>query len=116
MSVLPSFGQTLTSSCCFGGSDFRGWICDRWNSITGVVEISIFPGGTEGEKTWPVATGVSVNPGLVPGHSGVDSWEQGFTTFTSIAGDPCKDPPAALLAHEWTAQVALCGRRSVRKG
>ena len=50
---------------------------------------------------------MAVDPGLIPGHSGVDSWEIRLGTSSSKTDDSRLDPATVLLAHHRTAGVSL---------
>lgn len=50
---------------------------------------------------------LAVDPGLVLGHSGVDSWEFSLSTADSKADHSGLDPPGAIFNHHGAARVAL---------
>ena len=77
-----------------------GW--RRWQASTADAEVTVRSCGREGDKARLAAGDLAVDPGLILGHSGVDSWEIRFGTTISKTYDSPQDPAAALLAHQRT--------------
>ena len=57
----------------------------------------------EGDEARLVAADPAVDPGLVLGHSGVDSWEAGLGTASSKTHHSNLEPPGAAFTHLWAA-------------
>ena len=95
-----------TSSISSSYSDDR-----RWQARTGVAAVSIQPTGGELDKAWLIRFDVGVDPGLVTGHSGVDSRQIWPSTAKTETNDSRLNPDGALLVHHWTSWVTLRRRR-----
>lgn len=82
----------------------------RRETRTGVAAVSIQPTGGKLDKAWLIRADVGVDPGLVTGHSGVDSWQTRPSTAITKTDNTRLDPDGALLTHHWTSRVSLRGR------
>ena len=79
----------------------------RGQTRTGVAAVSIQPTGVELDEAWLIRADVGVDPGLVIGHSGVDSWQIGPSAARTKTNDSRLDPDGALLVHHRTSWVTL---------
>lgn len=70
-----------------------------WQTSTGDTEVAVSPSGREGDEAWLVAGDMTVDPGLILGHSGVDSWDIRLGTTDSKTHNSLLDPETVLLAH-----------------
>lgn len=57
----------------------------------------------ENAEAWLVGADLLVDPGLVVGHSGVDSRELGQPTATAKTHNPTLDPPCVIFGHQRAA-------------
>lgn len=80
---------------------------DGWQTRTLDTEVAVSPTGSEGDEARLVAGDLAVDPGLIPGHSGVDSREVGQGTTLSKTHDSLLDPDTVLLAHQRAARIPL---------
>ena len=83
----------------------------RRQARTGVAAVSIQPTGGELDKAWLIRLDVGVDPGLVSGHSGVDSRQTWPSTAKTKTNDSRLDPDGALLVDHWASWVTLRRRR-----
>lgn len=65
----------------------------------------------EGDVSRQVFQDLAVDPGLVLGHSGVDSWELWIPASPGKAHHSGLDPPAAVQGHQRAAGVLLLNQR-----
>lgn len=78
-----------------------------WQTRTAVAAVSIWPNGGEQDKSWLIRADVGVDPGLVPGHSGVDSRQIRPSTAKTKTDNSRLNPLVSLFADHRTSGVAL---------
>lgn len=78
-----------------------------WQTRTAVAAVSIWPNGGELDKSWLIRADVGVDPGLVPGHSGVDSRQIGPSTAKTKTDNSRLNPLVSLFVDHRTSRVAL---------
>lgn len=95
--------QALTfGSGCWSEGGWR-W----WQASTGDTEVTVSPSGPEGDEARLAAGDLVVDPGLILGHSGIDSWKIGLSTTLSKTHNSRLDPATVLFAHQRPARVPL---------
>lgn len=78
-----------------------------WQTRTAVAAVSIWPNGGEQDKSWLIRADQGVDPGLVPGHSGVDSRQIRPSTAKTKTDNSRLNPLVSLFADHRTSGVAL---------
>lgn len=91
-----------------GGNCCRGRRSNRWwQTSTAGAAVCIRPNGGELDKSWLIRADVGVDPGLVTGHSGVDSRQIGPSTAKTKTNNSRLNPPVSLFADHRTSRVTL---------
>lgn len=78
-----------------------------WQTTTAVAAVSIGPSGGELDKSRLIRADVGVDPGLVTGHSGVDSRQIGPSAAKTKTNNSRLNPLVSLFADHRTSWVTL---------